>query len=86
MTVSKSELQLEFPEFEQEIKHLAEYDNHFHGLVNQYHQLNQEIIRYQQEMNGNSETSAGSLTKKKRQQLKLVANLRFMLKKVNMPA
>jgi len=86
MTVSNSELQLEFPEFEQEIKHLIEYDNHFHSLINQYHQLNQEIMLYQQGMDANCETSASYLAKKLREQVKLIANLRFMLKKVNMPA
>ncbi|MGV2873201.1 YdcH family protein [Colwellia sp. E150_009] len=83
MIIEKHDLHHEFPEFEAEIHHLKMNDNHFARIFNDYHEVNQEIVRIEQ---GVENTSDEYLEQKKKERLQFKDELFVMLKKAELPA
>lgn len=78
MTLEKHDLHHEFPEFNDEIRHLKMNNNYFARLFKQYHELDQEVHRIEQ---GVENTSDEYLDTKKKERLHLKDELFVMLKK-----
>lgn len=76
--LDKHDLHHEFPEFEQEIRHLKMDNAHFARLFKDYHQINQEVHRIEV---GAEVTSDDYLETKKIARLHLKDELFSMLKK-----
>ncbi len=81
--LEKHDLHHEFPEFEQEIRHLKMSDAHFSRLFKEYHELDQEVHRIEV---GVETTSDEYLETKKLARLHLKDELFNMLKKTQIPA
>lgn len=78
MTLEKHDLHHEFPEFNDEIRHLKMNDTHFARLFKDYHELDREVHRIEQ---GVENTSDEYLESKKKERLHLKDELFVMLKK-----
>ncbi|PHR80313.1 MAG: GTP-binding protein [Colwellia sp.] len=83
MTIEKHDLHHEFPEFNDEIRHLKMNDNHFFRLFTEYHETDHEVHRIEL---GVENTSDEYIEKRKKQRLRLKDELFVMLKKVKLPA
>ncbi len=81
--LEKHDLHHEFPEFEQEIRHLKMSDAHFARLFKEYHELDQEVHRIEV---GVESTADEYLEKQKLARLHLKDELFAMLKKAQIPA
>ena len=69
MTSNQHDLGHEFPEFKDKITTLKTTNNHFARLFDEYHAVNREVIRIEQDVDKVSDQYAEE-TKKKRLQLK----------------
>jgi uncharacterized protein YdcH (DUF465 family) len=65
MLGEKHDLHHEFPEFEEEIRHLKMNNNHFARFFNEYDELAHEIIRVQQGIENPSDDYVETLKKKR---------------------
>ena len=81
--IEKHDLHHEFPEFEQQIRHLKMSDGHFARLFKDYHELDQEVHRIE---TGAEPTSDEYLEQQKLTRLHLKDQLFAMLKNAQLPA
>lgn len=61
----KHDLHHEFPEYEQEIRHLKMHNNHFARFFNEYDEIDDQLMRIQQEIETPSDDYVDLLKKKR---------------------
>lgn len=61
----KHDLFHEFPEYQEKIRQLKSQDNHFAKLFDEYHEVNKEVRRIEQEIETPSDTYTEDLKKRR---------------------